>query len=318
MPETTDKRPLKVFLCHAHADRDAVRALYTRLTKDGLDAWLDKEKLLPGQDWEYEIRKAVREADVVVICLSKHFNQAGFRQKEVRLALDTAMEKLEGEIFIIPARLEECETLESLRRWQWVDLFEENGYAMLIRALRTHADKIGVTLQMKKRRVTKKNVPENKREEPQPTSGIQLSTEVIVPIGTSIEDLIRYLQNYLSKDANILLASIGGITWEERRNNPFSDWQALLFRMRFTVEVVEGKEVKVYHSEGGEKIGVFSVTRLSDIRSKLTITRSDQSEEFIAFILELIQQLRDDNLIDAVVRGRSSEKVASTGGNLYD
>lgn len=31
------KRPLKVFLCHAHADRDAVKALYTRLTKDGVD-----------------------------------------------------------------------------------------------------------------------------------------------------------------------------------------------------------------------------------------------------------------------------------------
>ncbi|HRQ22788.1 MAG TPA: toll/interleukin-1 receptor domain-containing protein [Anaerolineales bacterium] len=69
---TQPKRPLKVFLCHAHiiplwdADRDAVRALYTRLTNDGVDAWLDKEKLLPGQDWELEIKKAVREADVVI------------------------------------------------------------------------------------------------------------------------------------------------------------------------------------------------------------------------------------------------------------
>ncbi len=124
----TNKRPLKVFLCHAHADRDPVRGLYTRLTKDGVDAWLDKEKLLPGQDWELEIRKAVREADVVVVCLSKQFNQAGFRQKEVRLALDTAMEKPEGEIFIIPARLEECDNLESLRKWHWVDLFEDDGY----------------------------------------------------------------------------------------------------------------------------------------------------------------------------------------------
>jgi hypothetical protein len=58
---TIDKRPLKVFLCHAHADCDTVRALYTRLTKDGVDAWLDKEKLLPGQDRELEIRKAVCE-----------------------------------------------------------------------------------------------------------------------------------------------------------------------------------------------------------------------------------------------------------------
>jgi len=144
MPE--DKRPLKVFLCHAHSDVAAVRVLYTRLTKDGVDAWLDKEKLLPGQDWELEIRKAVREVDVVVVCLSKQFNQAGFRQKEVRLALDTAMEQPEGEIFIIPARLEECDNLESLRKWNWVDLFEENGYEMLMRALRARADKIGVTV----------------------------------------------------------------------------------------------------------------------------------------------------------------------------
>jgi formylglycine-generating enzyme required for sulfatase activity len=108
-----------------------------------VDTWLDKEKLLPGQDWEYEIRKAVREADVVVVCLSKQFNQAGFRQKEVRLALDTAMEKPEGEIFIIPARLEKCDTLESLRKWHWVDLFENDGYEMLMRALRARAEKIG-------------------------------------------------------------------------------------------------------------------------------------------------------------------------------
>ena len=65
---TTEKRPLKVFLCHARADRDRVYALYSRLTKDGVDAWFDKAKLLPGQgfdrlnlpDWKVEIRKTVR------------------------------------------------------------------------------------------------------------------------------------------------------------------------------------------------------------------------------------------------------------------
>jgi len=60
MPEP--KRPLKVFLCHAHADRDPVRGLPagTRLTQDGVDAWLDKAKLhgeqsrtiLPGQGFD--------------------------------------------------------------------------------------------------------------------------------------------------------------------------------------------------------------------------------------------------------------------------
>jgi len=139
------KRTFKVFLCHAHADREAVRSLYTRLTNEGVDAWLDKEKLLPGQDWELEIGKAVRESDVVIVCLSKQFNQAGFRQKEVRFAINAAMEQPEGEIFIIPARLEVCDTLESLNKWQWVDLFENDGYKRLIVALRARADKIGAT-----------------------------------------------------------------------------------------------------------------------------------------------------------------------------
>ncbi len=164
MPEP--KRPLKVFLCHAHADRDPVRALYARLTQDGVDVWLDKAKLLPGQDWELEIRKAVREADVVVVCLSKQFNQAGFRQKEVRLALDTAMEKPEGEIFIIPARLEECDNLESLRRWHWVDLFEDDGYEMLMRALRARADRIGATLQVKRSWLPRITTPRTKYQKP--------------------------------------------------------------------------------------------------------------------------------------------------------
>ena len=31
---TEAKRTLKLFLCHAHADRDAVRALWTRLMND--------------------------------------------------------------------------------------------------------------------------------------------------------------------------------------------------------------------------------------------------------------------------------------------
>jgi hypothetical protein len=43
---TDDKRALKVFLCHTHSDKDAVKALYARLKREGVDccAWLDKEK----------------------------------------------------------------------------------------------------------------------------------------------------------------------------------------------------------------------------------------------------------------------------------
>jgi hypothetical protein len=97
-------------------------------------------------DWNSEIRKDVRESDVVVVCLSKKFNEAGYRQREVRIALDTEQEKPEGEIFIVPARLEVCDVPESLSKWQWVDLFEEGGRRKLIQALRIRADQIGASL----------------------------------------------------------------------------------------------------------------------------------------------------------------------------
>jgi len=83
---------------------------------------------------------------VVVVCLSKGFNQAGHQQKEVRIAINEAETQPEGTIFIIPIRLEECDIPESLKRWHWVDLFEVGAYEKLLRALRSRADNIGAEL----------------------------------------------------------------------------------------------------------------------------------------------------------------------------
>ena len=75
----------RVFLCHASGDKARVRELYQFLIKAGVDPWLDEEKLIPGQDWEAEIAKAVRTSDVVVVCLSlSSSTKAGFVQKEIR------------------------------------------------------------------------------------------------------------------------------------------------------------------------------------------------------------------------------------------
>ncbi|HLO27773.1 MAG TPA: TIR domain-containing protein [Anaerolineales bacterium] len=142
------KRPLKVFLCHASGDKPAVRDLYKRLITEGIDAWLDQEKLMPGQDWRSEIPRAVREADVVVVCLSnKSITKEGYIQKEIRFALDIAKEKPEGTIFLIPTRLEDCVVPERLSRWQWVDLFDDNGFLKLLRSLKLRADKVGAAIE---------------------------------------------------------------------------------------------------------------------------------------------------------------------------
>lgn len=146
MPEREEHQPrsLRVFLCHSSGDKPLVRNLYERLRSDGFIPWLDEKDLLPGQNWDAEIRKAILDTDVVIVCLSRHsIGKTGFVQKELKYALDVADSQPDGAIFIIPMRLENCEVPERLKHWQWADFFEEEGYERLARALVKRAKEIG-------------------------------------------------------------------------------------------------------------------------------------------------------------------------------
>jgi len=138
-------RALRVFLCHSSNDKPAVRELYRRLIADKLDPWLDEEKLLPGQDWQLEIPKAVRNADVVIVCLSQgSVGKAGYVQKEIKCALDVADEQPEGAIFLIPLKLEECKVPDRLSNRHWVNYYEENGHSKLLKALQARAQSLSI------------------------------------------------------------------------------------------------------------------------------------------------------------------------------
>jgi hypothetical protein len=102
---------LSVFLCHAVEDKAAVRELRDLIEKWGHDPWLDEDKLLPGQDWDREIRRAVERAD----------------------------EQPEGSIFLIPVKLTDCSVPDRLKKWQWVDLFVGGGPSKLEAALQVRA-----------------------------------------------------------------------------------------------------------------------------------------------------------------------------------
>jgi curved DNA-binding protein CbpA len=144
-PYRDSPRLLRIFLCHSSGDKATVRELSQRLKSSGLEPWLDEEKLLPGQRWRDEIPRAVRESDLVIVCLSKaSVNKAGYVQREIRYALDAALEQPENSIFLIPLRLEDCEVPDSLSDWQWVDYFDERGYERLRLALDYRAEAVGV------------------------------------------------------------------------------------------------------------------------------------------------------------------------------
>ena len=75
-------RKLRVFLCHSSQDKPIVRELYQRLNAEGwIDPWLDEEKLLPGQDWDLEIEKAVEFQMQSLFAFQANCNQRGICPK---------------------------------------------------------------------------------------------------------------------------------------------------------------------------------------------------------------------------------------------
>jgi len=145
-----DSRSLRVFLCHSTRDKAFARELYTKLINFGIDVWFDEKTLLPGQDWELEIERAIQYSDVILVCMStQSVKSEGFIYKEIKYALDRADKMPEGEIFIIPCRFDEASLPFRLRPFQRADLFKDDGLDKLTQSLGLRASKLGLELKRK-------------------------------------------------------------------------------------------------------------------------------------------------------------------------
>ncbi len=121
-----DTQETKVFICYARENMATAKKLYQDLKRAGVNPWMDKEDLLPGQNFT----QAIQNSQFVIVLLSTSFvSKRGYRQKELKHALDVLGEIPDDQIFLIPARLEECvPTNELLLDLNWVDLFPEAEY----------------------------------------------------------------------------------------------------------------------------------------------------------------------------------------------
>jgi hypothetical protein len=98
---------------------------------------MDKIDLLPGQRWQQEIPRAIRNSDFILIFFSKNsVAKRGYIQREFRLALDTLEEIPPDEIHTVPIRLDDCQIPEQFRHLQWSDLSEEGEFDRIVQALR--------------------------------------------------------------------------------------------------------------------------------------------------------------------------------------
>ena len=135
----------RVFLAYVEEDLAIINRLYDALAKKGFRPWLDKKKLMPGQNWPRAIERAIETSDFFLACFSGRSSvKRGTFHSELRYALACAERIPLDEVFFVPVRLEPCDVpMRIARRIQYIDLFPDwaAGIEKILHALSCQAQR---------------------------------------------------------------------------------------------------------------------------------------------------------------------------------
>lgn len=132
----------KIFISYAKEDYRFAESLYTFLESNNFRPWLDKKGILPGQDWNFIIRKSLREANFIILLLSDiSVQKRGYVQREFKLALEYYEEKLEDDIYLLPLKINDCQVPDRLSKFQWIEYDSKDCFDLLLQALNAQRQK---------------------------------------------------------------------------------------------------------------------------------------------------------------------------------
>ena len=138
--EFTPQTQPQVFLAYVEEDLTLARRICEALRAAGCSPWMDKEKLLPGQNWPRALERAIEVSDAFVACFSnRSIAKRGQFQSELRWALDCARRLPLDETFLVPVRLDACPVPRRIAdQVQYVDLFPDwdKGIRRLVRSVK--------------------------------------------------------------------------------------------------------------------------------------------------------------------------------------
>jgi len=134
----------KVFVSHASEDKNRfVTEFATKLRNNGVDAWLDKWEMLPGDSLVDKIfEEGLKEAKAVIIVLSKFSVDKPWVREELNASI---VNKISKGIKIIPIVLDECNVPEALTStlWEKIDTLDsyENSFKRVLSSIYGIIDK---------------------------------------------------------------------------------------------------------------------------------------------------------------------------------
>jgi hypothetical protein len=91
-----------IFLSYAKEDSVRVGEIYKDLKDAGYQPWMDNSDISPGQDWKFEIQKAISICNAAIIFLStRSISKTGYLQVELSEFLEQRKRRPEGSIYLI-------------------------------------------------------------------------------------------------------------------------------------------------------------------------------------------------------------------------
>jgi tetratricopeptide (TPR) repeat protein len=117
-------QPYRVFLSHSSKDKDFVRELYRRLTRDGVSCFFDIESIGWGENWVRALERALDECEYVVFVLSPDFCNSEWVEVERTSSIADDPGALKRKV--LPLMLRPCRDLPTfprfLRQIQTIDV----------------------------------------------------------------------------------------------------------------------------------------------------------------------------------------------------
>lgn len=131
----------QVFISYAREDIEIADRIYSELKNAGINIWMDKKNIFPGQNWKNAIDDAIRKSRYFIpLFSSTSVTKIGHIQVEFKYALEVFKTYPPNEIFYLPVRLDDCEIqyreLEEIERVDLFPIFKwEEGIKRLIQII---------------------------------------------------------------------------------------------------------------------------------------------------------------------------------------
>ena len=102
-----DKSTGKLFISYSRQDEHVAQQFVDEFKSQGVECWLDKTKIQPGEEWPKEIVDGIKRCEVMLLILSAQSAGSKNVEKEVGIAKEKKKR-------IIPIRIGECELNDGL------------------------------------------------------------------------------------------------------------------------------------------------------------------------------------------------------------